>query len=88
MQAHLADDWFVGFNTGLKAEFWRAASEPWADEEAGAIAALLDLPAAAHVLDAPSGAGRIALRLAERGLRVTGIDISAEEVAEARRLAA
>ena len=88
MQTHPADDWFVGFNTGLKAKFWRAASEPWADEEAGAIAALLDLPAAAHVLDAPSGAGRIALRLAERGLRVTGIDISAEEVAEARRRAA
>jgi cyclopropane fatty-acyl-phospholipid synthase-like methyltransferase len=88
VQTHLADDWFVGFNTGLKAKFWRAASEPWADEEAGAIASLLDLPAAARVLDAPSGAGRIALRLAERGLRVTGIDISEEEVVEARRLAA
>jgi SAM-dependent methyltransferase len=88
VQTHLAEDWFVGFNTGLKAKFWRAASEPWADEEAGAIAALLDLPAAARVLDAPSGAGRIALRLAERALRVTGIDISEEEVAEARRLAA
>ena len=88
MQTHVADDWFVGFNTGLKAKFWRAASEPWADEEAGAIAALLDLPAGARVLDAPSGAGRIALRLAKRGLDVTGIDISEEEVQEASRLAA
>jgi hypothetical protein len=44
VQTHPADDWFVGFNTGLKAKFWRAASEPWADEEAGAIAALLDPP--------------------------------------------
>ena len=84
----MADDWFVGFNTGLKAKFWRAASEPWADDDAQAIASLLDLPAGARVLDAPSGAGRIAVRLAERGLDVTGIDISQEEIEEARRVAA
>jgi SAM-dependent methyltransferase len=83
VQTHTADDWFVGFNTGLKAKFWRAASEPWADDEAQDIAALLDLPAGARVLDAPSGAGRIAVRLAGRGLEVTGIDISDEEVEEA-----
>lgn len=88
MQTQIADDWFVGFNIGLKARFWRAASEPWADEDANAIAALLDLPAGARVLDAPSGAGRIAVRLAEGGLDVLGIDISAEEIEEARRVAA
>lgn len=88
MQTQIADDWFVGFNTGLKARFWRAASEPWADEDAQAIAALLDLPAGARVLDAPSGAGRVAVRLAERGLDVVGIDISPEEIEEARRVAA
>lgn len=47
MQTQIADDWFVGFNTGLKARFWRAASEPWANEDAQAIAALLDLPTGA-----------------------------------------
>jgi hypothetical protein len=26
------DDWFVGFQVGLKAKFWRAASEPWAED--------------------------------------------------------
>lgn len=88
MQKQIADDWFVGFNTGLKAKFWRAAAEPWADDEAQAVAALLDLPTGSRVLDAPSGAGRIALRLAERGLDVTGIDISDEEVREGRRVAA
>lgn len=88
MQTHTADDWFVGFQTGLKAKFWRAAGEPRADEEAQAIARLLDLPTGARVLDAPSGAGRIAVRLAERGLDVTGVDISIEEVEEARRVAA
>jgi hypothetical protein len=38
------DDWFDGFQVGLEAQFWRAASEPWADEGAAAIAGLLDLP--------------------------------------------
>jgi SAM-dependent methyltransferase len=84
----IRDDWYEGFQTGLMARFWRVASEPWADEEAGAIAALLDLPEGARVLDAPCGAGRIAVRLAERGLHVTGIDISEDEVEEARRGAA
>ncbi len=88
MHTQIADDWFVGFNTGLKAKFWRAASEPWADDDAQAIAALLDLSARSRVLDAPCGAGRIAVRLAERGLDVTGIDISEEEVREGRRVAA
>jgi 2-polyprenyl-3-methyl-5-hydroxy-6-metoxy-1,4-benzoquinol methylase len=84
----IADDWFVGFHEGLKAKFWRAASEPRADDEAAAIAALLDLPARGRVLDAPCGAGRIAVRLAERGLDVTGVDISAPELEVAQATAA
>jgi SAM-dependent methyltransferase len=84
----VADDWFVGFHEGLKAKFWRAASEPWADDEAAAIAGLLDLPAGGRVLDAPCGAGRIAVRLAERGLDVTAVDISAPELEVARAAAA
>jgi SAM-dependent methyltransferase len=88
VQMHIADDWFVGFQTELKARFWHAATEPFADAEAKAIAGLLDLPAGARVLDAPCGGGRIAVRLAERGLDVSGIDISEVEVLEARGLAA
>jgi 2-polyprenyl-3-methyl-5-hydroxy-6-metoxy-1,4-benzoquinol methylase len=87
VQTHVSDDWFVGFHEGLKAKFWRAASEPWADDDAAAIAALLDLPAGGRVLDAPCGAGRIAVRLAERGLAVTGVDISAPELEVARAAA-
>jgi cyclopropane fatty-acyl-phospholipid synthase-like methyltransferase len=40
------------------------------------------------VLDAPCGAGRIAVRLAERGLEVTGVDISAPELEFAQAAAA
>jgi SAM-dependent methyltransferase len=88
VQIEVTDDWFVGFHEGLKAKFWRVASEPWADDKAAAIAALLDLPAGGRVLDAPCGAGRIAVRLAERGLDVTGVDISAPELVVARAAAA
>lgn len=80
----MSGDWFVGFQTGLKADFWRAAAEPWADADAAAIAALLELPSGARVLDAPCGSGRIAVRLAERGLDVTGVDISPQEIEAAR----
>jgi hypothetical protein len=45
----------------------------------------LPQPACSTPRAAPDGS---ALRLAERGLRVTGIDISEEEVVQARRLAA
>ena len=88
MHSQVTDDWYVGFHEGLKAKFWRAASEPWADDEAAAIAGLLDLPAGGRVLDAPCGAGRIAVRLAERGLDVTAVDISAPELEVARAAAA
>lgn len=82
------DDWYDGFQRGLMARFWHLASDPSGDDEADAIAALLDLPAGARVLDAPCGAGRISIRLAERGFDVTGIDISDDELEEARRRAA
>lgn len=43
------------------------------------------LCAGSHVLDLACGTGTFALLLAERGMHVTGADISAEMIAEARR---
>ena len=43
------------------------------------------LPASGHVLDAGGAAGRYAIRLAERGYDVTLLDLSAEQVAIAKR---
>ena len=57
MHTEVADDWFVGFQTGLKAKFWRAAAERSADADAQAIAGLLELPTGARVLDAPAAPG-------------------------------
>jgi SAM-dependent methyltransferase len=52
------------------------------------IVAELDLAPPMSVLDVGCGTGRQAVELARRGLRVTGVDISAGMLAEARRAAA
>lgn len=59
--------------------------EEIATYETDLIAELLDLPAGREVLDHGCGTGRIAVRLAERGLKVTGIDQSDLFLDEARR---
>ncbi|WP_298989940.1 bifunctional 2-polyprenyl-6-hydroxyphenol methylase/3-demethylubiquinol 3-O-methyltransferase UbiG [uncultured Pseudokineococcus sp.] len=51
--------------------------------EAAAVDALL--PRGARVLDAGCGTGRVALELARRGHLVTGVDVDASMLAEARR---
>lgn len=56
--------------------FYDELLEARSDAEAELIARLLQLPEGAEVLDAPCGHGRIAQRLAARGMRVTGIDIT------------
>jgi SAM-dependent methyltransferase len=42
----------------------------------------------AHILDVPCGNGRIALALAEKGFKVTGVDLTADLLAVARQQAA
>lgn len=55
-----------------------------AQRHAPTIVRLLGLAAGARVLDVACGAGRYARALAGRGLRVTGIDLSDDLLAEAR----
>ncbi len=76
------------FYTGLAAEVWRAAHDD-ADTEAQADFAEegLGLAPGARVLDVPCGPGRIALALARRGYRVTGVDRNAQFLAELTRAA-
>ncbi|HEY0167963.1 MAG TPA: class I SAM-dependent methyltransferase [Jatrophihabitans sp.] len=45
------------------------------------------VPAPALVLDAGCGTGRVAIRLAELGYRVVGVDVDSSMLAEARRVA-
>jgi 2-polyprenyl-3-methyl-5-hydroxy-6-metoxy-1,4-benzoquinol methylase len=46
---------------------------------------LFELPAGSRILDMGCGTGRHAVELARRGMRVTGVDISAGMLAEARK---
>lgn len=54
------------------------------DCEVAGVARLLGLTAGQSLLDCPTGYGRHALRLAQLGLRVTGVDINDAELAVAR----
>jgi SAM-dependent methyltransferase len=54
------------------------------DADVAEILGLLDLPPGSRILDAPCGHGRIARRLAEAGMRVTGIDLTPAYVERAR----
>lgn len=86
---HWTEDVFVDrpavFRPALTAETAEGGEE---------VAALLELLAAEHdlapetVLDVPCGVGRHAIPLAERGVAVTGVDISGAYLAGARRRAA
>ncbi|MCZ7541403.1 MAG: class I SAM-dependent methyltransferase [Anaerolineae bacterium] len=56
--------------------------------EAGYIVDLLGLTAPAHLLDVPCGGGRLAVEMAARGHRVTGVDSAAALLDDARVAAA
>lgn len=55
------------------------------DRQATVIAKLLDLQPGQRVLDCPCGRGRIANRLADRGAKVTGIDVTPHFLEVARQ---
>src|ERR1041385_6420774 len=81
-------DWWRDFFNGLATECWsKAVPEAATAEEADFIVGSLDVPPGGTVLDAPCGRGRLALPLTARGLRVTGLDYSKDEIAAARAAA-
>jgi SAM-dependent methyltransferase len=84
----IAPDWWRHFFSGLAVEMWlRATSEEQTRREADFIESALQLRTNARVLDVPCGGGRHSLELAARGYRVTGLDISAEFLAVAKKAA-
>ena len=89
-QQSTSSTWFEDFFHGLATELWRRAATPeQTAAETRFLVRELRLAAGSRVLDAPCGFGRHALALAtDPGCDVTGIDLSAEYVAEAQAAAA
>ena len=80
--------WWEEFFTGLWLDFQlEAHTDEQTRLEADRIEELLQLPAPERVLDVPCGEGRIAVELAARGYRVTGVDLAEPLLAAARRRA-
>jgi len=80
--------WYEEFFTGDWLDIQRAR---YTDEQSAEIAegirALLGLRPSMRVLDVPCGTGAIALALAAGGIAVTGVDLSADLLADARAAA-
>ena len=84
-----ASDWYTEFFTELPNEFWRRAAPPEsAEADIDFVERQLGLSPGSRIVDVPCGSGRHSLALAARGHVVTGIDISTEAIAHARRAAA
>jgi len=82
-------DWYRDFFRDIALDVWRdAIPASQTQHEVEFLARSLRFRQGERVLDVPCGAGRLSLPLAERGLRVTGVDIAGEQIAAARRLGA
>ena len=80
----MTSSWFEDFFQGMALDIWRNAIPPEQTRaEAEFLAAVLAAKAGAHLLDVPCGNGRLAFALAASGLRITGVDLSKEFIAEA-----
>ncbi len=78
-------NWWKNFFHGVALDFWRAVvSDEQTRAEADFIQKHLQLSAGAKVLDVPCGNSRLAIELARRGFQLTGVDIAAEFIAEAK----
>ena len=82
----MASEWYESFFTSLALDFWRAAvPAETTSVEVDFLSRELRVSPGAQLLDLPCGLGRHAIALASRGYRITGVDLSADAVASARK---
>ncbi|SRR6266436_211869 len=78
-------NWYEDFFHGVSLDLWRKAISPQQTKaEADFLLKVLGCPEGSSLLDVPCGNGRLSLELARRGYRLTGVDIAAEFIEEAR----
>ena len=73
---HPGTPYFAKIGDRLGANYLRYSFTKGTDQEVGFLLELLRLPAGARVLDVGCGPGRHAVRLAQAGLSITGVDVS------------
>lgn len=89
MSSSVSPVWYRDFFTELPNEFWRRAVPPQSTTaDVDFIERKLGLKPGCRIADVPCGSGRHTLALAARGHHVTGVDLSTEAIAYARRAAA
>lgn len=77
-------NWWEHFFEGVAVTMWlQALTVEQTAREADRLERLLNATRGAHILDVPCGAGRLALALADRDYRLTGVDSSAAFIAHA-----
>lgn len=80
--------WWRSYFSGVALDVWRAIVPPeQAIRDADYLEAVCGLAQSAKLLDVPCGDGRVAIELASRGFDVTGVDVSAEILDDAKRRA-
>jgi len=81
----IPSNWYEDFFHGVALDLWRKAIPPAKTKaEAEFLLDALQCRSGSHLLDVPCGNGRLSFELAQRGYRVTGMDISDEFIEEAR----
>jgi ubiquinone/menaquinone biosynthesis C-methylase UbiE len=78
-------DWDSVFDETYLETYGPFADDTRSREEALAAVALAEVEPGAEILDCPTGYGRHAIPLAQAGYRVTGLDRSESQLAEAER---
>ena len=77
-------NWFETFFKGITLDLWRAVGTPeMTRSEADFLQSVF--PKNTRLLDVPCGNGRLTNELARRGFDTVGMDIAAENIAEARQ---
>lgn len=78
-------DWYRDFFRDIALDAWReGVPSEQTRAETDFLWKALHLQPGARVLDVPCGAGRLSIPLAARGARVTGVDLSSEQIQRAR----